>query len=218
MKIGIIGGGSVGQTIARKLLANGHDVLVGIRNPSPEELAKERSMAQPLADWIAETGGKVGTFAQAAAHGDIIFNVTNGQASIAALTLAGRDNIDDKILIDVANPLDFSNGMPPDLLKDYSYGTSLGEEIQKAFPKARVVKAFNTVSAFAMVDANFVKGDHDLIIAGNDEAAILLVHAPVSIFCHCGYAFGCWVVHLTSISNWCGHERDAANRHVDALY
>jgi 8-hydroxy-5-deazaflavin:NADPH oxidoreductase len=171
MKIGIIGGGSVGQTIARKLLANGHDVLVGIRNPSPEELAKERSMAQPLADWIAETGGKVGTFAQAAAHGDIIFNVTNGQASIAALTLAGRDNIDDKILIDVANPLDFSNGMPPDLLKDYSYGTSLGEEIQKAFPKARVVKAFNTVSAFAMVDANFVKGDHDLIIAGNDEAA-----------------------------------------------
>jgi 8-hydroxy-5-deazaflavin:NADPH oxidoreductase len=171
MKIGIIGGGSVGQTIATKLIANGHDVLLGIRNPTPDELAKERQFAKPLTEWIAATGGKVVTFAEAAKHGEIVFNVTNGDASIAALTMAGAENLDGKVLIDVANPLDFSRGMPPDLLAKYSQFTSLGEEVQKAFPKARVVKAFNTVSAFAMVDAAFVPGDHDLFIAGNDPEA-----------------------------------------------
>jgi 8-hydroxy-5-deazaflavin:NADPH oxidoreductase len=171
MKVGIIGGGSVGQTIAAKLIANGHDVRLGIRNPSPEELAKERMMAKPLTQWVKETGGKVVTFADAAKHGEIIFNVTHGDASISALTMAGAANLKGKVLIDVANPLDFSQGMPPGLLQKYSHFTSLGEEVQKAFPEARVVKAFNTVSAFAMVDASFVAGDHDLFIAGNDAGA-----------------------------------------------
>jgi 8-hydroxy-5-deazaflavin:NADPH oxidoreductase len=171
MKVGIIGGGGVGQTIAAKLIANGHDVRLGIRNPTPEELAKDRMMAKPLKDWIKETGGKVVTFAEAAKHGEIIFNVTNGDASISALTMAGAANLKGKVLIDVANPLDFSQGMPPGLLQKYTHFTSLGEEIQKAFPEARVVKAFNTVSAFAMVDASFVAGDHDLFVAGNDAEA-----------------------------------------------
>jgi 8-hydroxy-5-deazaflavin:NADPH oxidoreductase len=171
MKIGILGGGSVGQTLAAKFIANGHEVLLGIRNPSEAELAKERMMAEPLAAWRAKTGGKVVTFAEAARHGDIVFNATMGGASLEALKLAGADNLKGKILIDVANPLDFSRGMPPGLLHDYSHFTSLGEEIQKAFPDTKVVKAFNTVSASAMVDAGFVKGDHDLIIAGNDADA-----------------------------------------------
>jgi 8-hydroxy-5-deazaflavin:NADPH oxidoreductase len=171
MKVGIIGGGGVGQTIAAKLIANGHDVRLGIRNPTPEELAKDRMMAKPLKDWIKETGGKVVTFAEAAKHGEIIFNVTNGDASISALTMAGAANLKGKVLIDVANPLDFSQGMPLGLLQKYTHFTSLGEEIQKAFPEARVVKAFNTVSAFAMVDASFVAGDHDLFVAGNDAEA-----------------------------------------------
>jgi 8-hydroxy-5-deazaflavin:NADPH oxidoreductase len=171
MKVGIIGGGGVGQTIAAKLIANGHDVRLGIRNPTPEELAKDRMMAKPLKDWIKETGGKVVTFAEAAKHGEMVFNVTNGDASISALTMAGAANLKGKVLIDVANPLDFSQGMPPGLLQKYTHFTSLGEEIQKAFPEARVVKAFNTVSAFAMVDASFVAGDHDLFVAGNDAEA-----------------------------------------------
>jgi 8-hydroxy-5-deazaflavin:NADPH oxidoreductase len=177
MKIGIIGGGGVGQTIAAKLIANGHDVRLGIRNPSKEELAKDRMMAKPLVEWVKETGGEVVTFAAAAKHGEILFNVTRGEGSIEALTLAGADNLKDKVLIDVSNPLDFSKGMPPALLLQYNHFTSLGEEIQKAFPDARVVKAFNTVANALMVDASFVPGDHDLFIAGNDIEAKKTVEA-----------------------------------------
>jgi 8-hydroxy-5-deazaflavin:NADPH oxidoreductase len=171
MKIGIIGGGSVGQTLAAKLIANGHDVRLGIRNPSSEELAKERAMAKPLVEWSKETGGKVVSFADAAKHGEVIFAATHGATAIDALKLAGTENLKSKVLVDVSNPLDFSKGMPPSLLPQYDHATSLGEETQKAFPEARVVKAFNTISAFAMVDAGFVPGDHDLFIAGNDAAA-----------------------------------------------
>jgi 8-hydroxy-5-deazaflavin:NADPH oxidoreductase len=171
MKIGIIGGGGVGQAIAAKLIANGHDVHLGIRNPSKEELAKDRMMAKPLIDWVRDTGGKVVTFAEAAKHGEIVFAATNGATAIDALKLAGAENLKGKVLIDISNPLDFSKGMPPALLPQYDHFTSLGEETQKAFPEARVVKAFNTVSASAMVDASFVPGDHDLFIAGNDVEA-----------------------------------------------
>jgi 8-hydroxy-5-deazaflavin:NADPH oxidoreductase len=177
MKIGMIGGGSVGQTIAAKLIANGHDVRLGIRNPSAAELAKERSMAKPLIQWQKETGGKVVTFAEAAKHGEIVFSATNGATAIAALTLAGSENLKGKVLVDVSNPLDFSQGMPPALLPQYDHYTSLGEATQRAFPDAHVVKAFNTVSAFAMVDAGFIPGDHDLFIAGNDADAKKTVEA-----------------------------------------
>jgi 8-hydroxy-5-deazaflavin:NADPH oxidoreductase len=177
MKIAMIGGGSVGQTIAAKLIANGHDVRLGIRNPSKEELAKERMMAKPLVEWIKETGGKVVNFAEAAKHGEIIFSATNGATAIDALKLAGAENLKGKILIDVSNPLDFSKGMPPALLPQYDHYTSLGEETQKTFPDTHVVKAFNTVSAAAMVDASFVPGDHDLFIAGNSVEAKKIVEA-----------------------------------------
>jgi 8-hydroxy-5-deazaflavin:NADPH oxidoreductase len=177
MKIAVIGGGSVGQTIAAKLIANGHDVRLGIRNPSKEELAKDRMMAKPLAEWVKDTGGKVVTFAEAAKHGDVVFAATNGATAIDALKLAGAENLKGKVLIDISNPLDFSQGMPPALLPQYDHFTSLGEETQKAFPDVRVVKAFNTVSASAMVDASFVPGDHDLFIAGNDVEAKKTVEA-----------------------------------------
>lgn len=171
MKIGIIGGGSVAQALGAKLAKNGYDVMIGIRSPVAAELAKERTFAKPLKDWIADTGAKVGTFADAAAHGEILLNATLGEASIAALGAAGESNIGSKILIDVANPLDFSMGMPPSLLPKYSHGTSLGEEIQKAFPKARVVKALNTVSHTVMVEPALVPSDHDLFMAGDDKGA-----------------------------------------------
>jgi 8-hydroxy-5-deazaflavin:NADPH oxidoreductase len=171
MKIGIIGAGSVGQTLAAKFIANGHDVALGIRNPSPSELAKERQMAEPLNMWQKKTGGKVVTFAEAASHGEIIINATGGGVSIEALQAAGEKNLGTKVLIDVANPLDFSLGMPPSILPRYAHGTSLAEEIQKAFPKVRVVKALNTVSHSVMIAPDKLKGDHDLFISGNDVSA-----------------------------------------------
>jgi 8-hydroxy-5-deazaflavin:NADPH oxidoreductase len=171
MKIGIIGGGGVAQTFGAGLIALGHDVVLGIRNVTADELAKDRAQAVPLADWQAKTGAKVMTMAQAAAHGDLIVNATAGQASLAALALAGAANLKGKVLIDIANALDFSQGMPPFIHAAYTGATSLAEQIQAAYPETHVVKAFNTVSAAAMVNAAFVPGDHDLLIAGNDAGA-----------------------------------------------
>jgi 8-hydroxy-5-deazaflavin:NADPH oxidoreductase len=171
MKIGIIGAGSVGQTIGAALAAKGHDVVIGIRKVNDEELAKPRNWAQPLNEWLKTAKAKVGTFAEAAKHGEVLFNVTSGGVSIDALNMAGAANLNGKILIDVANPLDFSNGMPASLYPNLSNTWSLGEEIQKHFPDVKVVKAFNTIAAAVMVDAGLVKQDHDLFISGNDEAA-----------------------------------------------
>ena len=171
MNIGIIGGGGVGQTLGAALVALGHKVTIGIRAATPEELAKSRAQAKPLAEWIAATGGKVTTMAQAAKGAKLIINATHGESSIAALTLAGADNLAGKVLIDVGNPLDFSQGMPPALSAAMSGHTSLGEQIQAAFPSAKVVKAFNTIGAAIMVKPSSVAGEHDLLIAGNDAAA-----------------------------------------------
>jgi hypothetical protein len=171
MKIGVIGGGGVGQTLGAALQAQGHQVVIGIRNPSPEELAKPRAQADPLADWARKSGGQVATFAEAARHGEVLFNVTQGAHSIAALAAAGQVNLSGKVLVDVANPLDFSHGMPPFLSPEYSGPTSLGEAVQAAFPEARVVKAFNTIAAAVMVNPGLIPGDHDLFLSGNDAAA-----------------------------------------------
>ena len=171
MKIGIIGGGSVGQTLGAKLIANGHDVVIGIRNASQAELDKDRQMAETLTAWRKKTGGKVGIFADAAKHGELLINATSGGASLEALNQAGAANLKGKILIDIANPLDFSKGMPPAVITKYTQGSSVGEEIQAAFPDTHVVKAFNTIAAAVMVQPSLVKGDHDLLISGNDAAA-----------------------------------------------
>jgi 8-hydroxy-5-deazaflavin:NADPH oxidoreductase len=175
MKIGMIGGGGVGQTLGAALLLRGHEVVLGIRNPSDEELAKPRAQAVPLADWVAKTGGRVVDFATAAAFGEVVFNVTQGAHSIAALTEAGAANLAGKVLVDVANPLDFSAGMPPFISAEYTGPTSLGEAIQSAFPQARVVKAFNTIAAAVMVNPGLIPGSHDLFVSGNDAAAKAVV-------------------------------------------
>ena len=176
MKIAMIGGGGVAQTLASAFLAQGHEVVIGIRAVTPEELTKARNFAKPLAEWQAETKGRVVTMEEAAAFGTVIFNVTQGAASIAALKRAGA-HLDGKVLVDVANPLDFSAGMPAFLARDYAGPTSLGEAIQAAFPKARVVKAFNTIAAAVMVNPGLIPGTHDLFLAGNDAAAKAEVRA-----------------------------------------
>jgi predicted dinucleotide-binding enzyme len=147
VRIGVLGTGVVGTTIAGKLRELGHDVLIGSRTAGED--------AVPFAD--------------AAAHGELVFNCTNGNASLDALGAAGAENLAGKVLVDVANVLDFSQGRPP--LVGVSTGDSLGEQIQRAFPEARVVKALNTVNANVMVDPGVVPGEHDLFLCGNDEQA-----------------------------------------------
>jgi predicted dinucleotide-binding enzyme len=161
MKFGVLGSGMVGSTIATKLASLGHEVKMG-----------SRDAANPKAKaWVtsAGRGASQGTFADAAAFGEIVFNCTNGMGSIDALKSAGAAALRGKILVDVANPLDFSKGMPPTLF--VSNNDSLGETIQRTFPEAKVVKALNTVNANVMVDPGRVKGDHDLFVCGNDAAA-----------------------------------------------
>jgi len=170
MKIGILGSGVVGQTLGAKLIERGEDVVLGTR--SPDELEGKRGMGGALDDWLRTTGGKarIASFADAAAHGEIVINATNGAGSLDALALAGARNLDGKILIDVANPLDFSRGMPPSLTVCNT--DSLAEQIQRAFPTARVVKTLNTTNAQVMVNpARVGGGDHDLFVSGNDAAA-----------------------------------------------
>jgi len=171
MKIGMIGSGVVGQTLGAKLAALGHEVTMGIRAPGPEEMARPRDNAATLAEWTAKSGGRVASIAEAAAGAETVFNATHGEASLAALAAAGKASLAGKVLVDVANPLDFSRGMPPFLVPALSGPTSLGEEIQKAFPDALVVKAFNTVAAAVMVDPSLIPGEHDLFVAGNDAGA-----------------------------------------------
>ena len=161
MKIGILGTGVVGQTIGTKLVSLGHDVKMGARAAANEKAEK----------WVKENGARAthGTFADAAAFGEIVFNCTSGMASLDALRQAGARNLDGKILIDVANPLDFSKGMPPTL--SVCNTDSLGEQIQRAFPGARVVKTLNTMNTNVMVDPRIVPGDSDVFVSGNDAAA-----------------------------------------------
>jgi predicted dinucleotide-binding enzyme len=170
MKVGILGSGIVGQTIGAKLAERGVDVVLGTR--TPQQRSEKRGMGGPLSEWVAKVGkqGRLGTFAEAAAHGELVINATSGTGSLEALALAGAKNLDGKILIDIANPLDFSKGMPPSLTVCNT--DSLGEQIQKAFPRAKVVKTLNTTNAYVMVDPGQVAGgDHDVFVSGNDAEA-----------------------------------------------
>jgi hypothetical protein len=161
MKIGVLGTGVVGQTIAGKLVQLGHRVTMGAREARNENAA---AWARAAGD-----GGSHGTFADAASFGELAFNCTRGECSLEALRSAGAANLRGKVLVDVANPLDFSRGMPPTLT--VAQGDSLGEQVQRAFPETRVVKALNTVNAQVMVDPGRVRGDHDLFVCGNDADA-----------------------------------------------
>ena len=127
--------------------------------------------AKVLSEWTAEHPDvKLGTFADAAAHGEAVFNATAGTASLGALQAAGAANLDGKILVDVANPLDFSQGMPPTL--SVCNTDSLAEQIQRAFPGAKVVKSLNIVNSEVMVDPSQVAGgDHHMFVSGNDDDA-----------------------------------------------
>lgn len=160
MKYGVLGTGMVGLAISNRLAELGHEVMIGTREPSKSS-DKLKSKNEAV---------KVGTFTEAATFGDILFNVTLGAVSIDMLSAVGESNLNGKVLVDVSNPLDFSKGMPPSLLVTNT--DSLGEQIQRAFPKLKVVKTLNTVTASIMVNPKQVAdGDHDLFICGDDVNA-----------------------------------------------
>lgn len=160
MRIGVFGTGMVGTAIATKLVELGHDVMMGSRTPDSETAAA----------WVASAGqgASQGTFADAAAHGELLFNCTGGTVSLEAIGAARSEDLAGKTLVDVANPLERSSGGPVVLV---SPEDSLGERIQRAFPEARVVKALNTMNCLVMVDPARVPGEHDVFVCGNDDTA-----------------------------------------------
>jgi predicted dinucleotide-binding enzyme len=151
----------VGSTIGTKLVGLGHEVMMGSR-----EAGGEKAQA-----WVGEAGAGAseGSFADAAAFAELVFNCTAGMHSLAALEAAGPTNLAGKILVDVANPLDFSQGFPPSLA--VSNSDSIGEQIQRALPESRVVKALNTMNCSVMVDPGVVQGNHAVFVCGEDAAA-----------------------------------------------
>ena len=153
MNVGVLGTGMVGERIASKLVSLGHTVTIGSRTADNAAATT----------WARGAGSRAraGTFADAAAFGAVLFNCTRGSASLSALRAAGSQNLNGKVLVDVANVLPPDEGGP----------RSLGEQIQDAFPAAKVVKTLNTVNCDVMVNPASVAGQHSVFVSGNDAAA-----------------------------------------------
>lgn len=172
VKIGILGTGSVGQTFADKLSSLGHAVMVGTRDVA-ETMARDKPDMMgnaPFSAWREQHPKvAVGTFADAAAHGEIVFCALSG-AGAATVAKSVATQLADKILVDISNPLDFSKGFPPFL--SVCNTDSLGEQIQREAPRAKVVKALNTVNCLVMVNPALVtSGEHTAFMSGNDAGA-----------------------------------------------
>jgi predicted dinucleotide-binding enzyme len=173
MKIAVLGTGFAARTLAAGFADLGHAVTIGTRDV-PTTLGRtepDRMGNVAYADWAQGYPEiRLAPFAEAAAGADLFVNATLGSGSIAALTAAGAPNLADKVLLDVANPLEFSSGFPPNLfVKD---GDSLAEQIQRAFPDARVVKALNTMVGDVMTAPKSVAdGDHSVFVSGDDADA-----------------------------------------------
>jgi 8-hydroxy-5-deazaflavin:NADPH oxidoreductase len=172
MKVGIFGTGMVGRILAEKFVDGGNEVMIGTRNIE-DTLAKtgQDSMRNiPYKEWQEKNPSvKLGTFRDAAKFGEIIFIATFGNAATEAIQSAGIENFTGKIIIDTTNPLDPSKGVPPAFTA--TIGNSLGEQIQRLLPEAKVVKAFNTLGMAIIVNPKREEGDPVLFIAGNDESA-----------------------------------------------
>ena len=169
MRVAVLGTGMVGQAIAERLAELGHDVVVGTRDV---DATAARLPGLPLA-----------TFADAAGGADLVVNATPGDVALEVLAQTGAEALAGKVLIDISNPLDHSQGFPPPLF--VSNTDSLGEQIQAAFPDTRVVKALNTVTAPLMVrPAELGGGEHSVFVCGNDADAKREVVALLASFGH----------------------------------
>jgi len=170
MKIAVLGTGEVGRRLATKLASLGHDVTIGSRTADNAEARQ----------WAADHGGAHGTFADAAGAAELVINATSGLVSLAVLEAAGADNLKGKVLVDVSNALDFSEGFPPKVVTPD--GGSLAEQLQKAFPETRIVKTLNTMNNTVMVEPSRVPGHHNVFLSGNDEQAKAEVAALLQSF------------------------------------
>ncbi|MBL1109138.1 NAD(P)-binding domain-containing protein [Streptomyces sp. 5-8] len=160
MRYAVLGTGEVGRTLAGRLLELGHEVTLG-----------SRTRDNPVAvEWATAEAGRAhaGTFAEAAAAGEVVVNAVAGRVALDALEAAGAEHLAGKVLVDVSNPLAFEDGQP---LLDPVGSDSVGERIQRAFPQARVVKTLNTVNCRVMVDPRRVPGEHHLFVCGADARA-----------------------------------------------
>jgi 8-hydroxy-5-deazaflavin:NADPH oxidoreductase len=170
MRFGVLGSGIVGRSIAGKLSELDHEVAIGTRDV--EALMARRELDamgnQPFSEWSRGAPRvRTGTFADVSAEAEIVINATAGAGSLEALSLAGASNLSGKVLIDIANPLDFSGGMPATLF--VSNTDSLAERIQRGYPEAKVVKTLNTVNARMMVEPTQVaNGEHHVFLSGDD--------------------------------------------------
>jgi 8-hydroxy-5-deazaflavin:NADPH oxidoreductase len=161
MKIAVLGTGSVGATIGSRLIELGHEVKMGSRTATNEKAA----------DWVSKNGANAsaGTFADAAAFGELVFNCSKGMATLDILAMCGEANLNGKVLIDIANPLDGSEGGLPTLAVCNT--DSLGEQIQKAYPQVKVVKTLNTMWCGIMVNPRMLPETHQVYMSGNDPEA-----------------------------------------------
>ncbi|MEU6671851.1 NAD(P)-binding domain-containing protein [Streptomyces sp. NPDC046727] len=160
MRYAVLGTGEVGRTLAGRLLELGHEVTLGSRTPD-----------NPVArEWATAAAGRAhaGTFADAAAAGEVVVNAVGGRVALDALEAAGAEHLVGKVLVDVSNPLAFEDGQPR---LDPVESDSVGERIQRAFPHARVVKTLNTVNCRVMVDPGRVPGEHHMFVCGADARA-----------------------------------------------
>jgi len=160
MKVGIIGSGVVAQSLGDGFVKHRHEVMLGTRDSSK------------LSDWIARNPkAKVGSFAETAAFSDLIVLAVKGTVALAALRAAGGENLAEKTVIDATNPI---ADAPPvnGVLKFFTtLDESLMEQLQREFPEARFVKAFNSVGNALMVNPTFAEGRPTMFICGNDDSA-----------------------------------------------
>ncbi|AOR35645.1 NADP oxidoreductase [Streptomyces fodineus] len=171
MRYAVLGTGEVGRTLGGRLVELGHEVTLGSRT-------KDNPVALEWATAAAERA-RAGTFAEAAAAAEAVINAVSGRVALDALRAAGAEHLDGKILVDVCNPLAFEDG---EARLDPVESDSVGEQIQRAFPHARVVKTLNTVNCQVMVDPGRVPGAHNLFVCGEDAGAKEQVTAMLGEF------------------------------------
>ena len=185
MNIAVLGTGMVGQAIAGRLDDLGHTVVVGTRDPEATSARTEPDGMgnPPFSAWQAgHPGVALATFADAAAGAELVVNASSGAATLDVLGLAGADNLAGKVLVDIANPLDFSQGFPPTMsVKDTD---SLGEQVQRAFPETKVVKTLNTLTASLMVDPRSLGESSSIFVSGDDVQAKATVVSLLESFGH----------------------------------
>jgi len=185
MDIAVLGTGMVGQSLAGALSRLGHSVTVGTRDPQATLSRTEPDGMgnPPFAAWHAEHGDvALATFSEAAAGAELVVLAGNGFAALDMLTAAGADHLAVKVVLDISNPLDFSAGFPPSLfVKDTD---SLGEQLQRAFPEARVVKSLNTLTAALMVEPKLLGESTTVFVSGDDADAKATVTALLTAFGH----------------------------------